>query len=270
MPVEPAEIRPQSLLLRTVRNTLPLMAAILAGLTATGDAQTPEPQSAREKVNPKDGLTYVWIPPGSFEMGCLGGECIINELPKHSVTLTRGFWIGQTPVTQAAYRKVTGTNPSNFKGDRLPVENISWDDAKAFCEIVGLRLPTEAEWEYAARGGLAEARYAPLDQVAWYRGNSKGRTQTVGEKQPNAYGLYDMLGDVWEWVADWYGRYDFERVVDPKGPAKGRHRVFRGGSFDDLSSDVRVSVRDHLVDEDEEGNAHPYADYTIGFRCAGD
>jgi formylglycine-generating enzyme required for sulfatase activity len=253
-----------------VRNTLVLMAAILAALAATSCAQTLESQSARDKVNPKDGLTYVWIPPGSFEMGCLGGECIINELPKHSVILTRGYWIGQTLVTQAAYRKVTGANPSNFKGDQLPVENVSWDDAKAYCETVGMRLPTEAEWEYAARGGLAEARYAPLDQIAWYRGNSKHRTQPVGQKQANPYRLYDMLGNVWEWAADWYAHYDFDSVLDPKGPATGRHRVFRGGSWDDLSSDVRVSVRDHLVADDENGNSHPYADYTIGFRCAGD
>lgn len=242
-----------------------LIAIAVVALAAFSAAQDP----LSHKVSPKDGLTYVWLPPGTFEMGCISGDCLINELPHHKVTLTHGFWIGQTPVTQAAYQKVTGATPSKFKGETLPVENVTWDDAKAYCETVGMRLPTEAEWEYGARGGLEEARYAPLDRIAWYRGNSQDRTQPVGTKLANAFGLYDMMGNVWEWVADWYGHYEFDPAKDPTGPQTGKHRVFRGASFDDMSSDVRVSVRDHLVDEGENGNSHPYEDYTVGFRCAG-
>jgi len=148
------------------------------------------------KVNPKDGLRYVWIPPGTFIMGCSPGddECYDDEKPPHQVTITKGFWIGQTEVTQEAYQRVIGANPSHFRGDELPVENVNWNEARAYCVAVGMRLPTEAEWEYAARGGNASARYGSLDAVAWYRGNSGGKTHLVGQKQKNAYGLYDMPG----------------------------------------------------------------------------
>jgi formylglycine-generating enzyme required for sulfatase activity len=112
------------------------------------------------------------------------------------VTISRGFWIGQTPVTQEAWKRVMGNNPSSFKGSKLPVENISWDDAKRYGEAVGMRLLTEAEWEYAARAGSTASRYGPLDEIAWYDRNSEKKTHEVGGKQPNDWGLFDMLGNV--------------------------------------------------------------------------
>jgi len=221
---------------------------------------------ARTKVNPKDGLTYVSIPPGTFQMGCSpdDSECQNFEKPAHSVTITTGFWIGQTPVTQAAYKKVVGTNPSNFRGDHFPVEEVSWDDAQAYCQGVEMRLPTEAEYEYAARGGVPAARYAPLAGIAWYSANSGETTHEVGQQQANAYGLYDTLGNVWEWVADWSGAYDGAAAVDPTGPPtppNGTLRVLRGGSWDLVASVVRVSYRGWLGPGARGSN--------IGFRCAG-
>ena len=221
---------------------------------------------AKTKVNPGDGLTYVWIPPATFRMGCSSddAQCNGNETP-HSVKLTKGFWIGQTPVTQAAYQKLTGKNPSTFKGDQLPVESVSWDEAKAYCEAVKMRLPTEAEWEYAARGGSTAPRYAPLAQIAWYSANSGGKTHEVGRKQANGFGLYDTLGNVWEWVSDWYGPYDTNDAVDPKGPRTGHVRILRGAAFGLDESFVRVSYRSWY-----DPGYHSWGDgYVNGFRCAG-
>ena len=247
-------------------------------------AQTAHSAVDTNKISPTDGLTYVWIPPGTFRMGCLGPvsegseECLGNELPRHSITLTKGFWIGQTLVTQAAYRRVMGTDRSAFRGDQLPVDTVSWDAAKAFCARVGMRLPTEAEWEWASRGGIAGERYGPLDQIAWYRGNSGGETHAVRQKQPNRYGLYDMLGNVWEWVADWYAPYRQVRpccddpadaAVDPQGPMTGQYRVIRGGSWNDFSADVRMSLRDHPKSARSNEGDRDYDNYSIGFRCAG-
>jgi hypothetical protein len=198
-------------------------------------------------LNPKDGLTYVWIPPGTFMMGCSPGdtECFDEEKPARQVSIAKGFWIGQTEVTQAAYQRVTGKNPSGFKGDRLPVETITWDEAKAYCVAIGGRMPTEAEWEYAARGGVTSARYGTLGDIAWYLENSGGKTHEVGQKQPNAFGLYDTLGNVWEWTADWY--------------EEGKYRSLRGGSWGDYPRSMRVSVR--------LGSPPGLRLYGIGVRC---
>jgi formylglycine-generating enzyme required for sulfatase activity len=125
---------------------------------ARAETQPQRPVQAKPRetrLNPKDGLTYVWVPPGKFMMGCSSGdnECEADEKPAHEVEITRGFWMGQTEVTQAAWKKVTGSDPSHFKGDQLPVEQVSWEEADAYCKAVGLRLPAEVEWEYAARAG---------------------------------------------------------------------------------------------------------------------
>ncbi len=237
------------------------LAAIVVWRVGTA---SPVPAQAKTKVNLKDGLTYVWILPGTFQMGCSpdDSDCKDNERPARAVTLTKGFWIGQTPVTQAAYKKVVGSNPSTFKGDQLPVEQVSWDDAKAYCEGAGMRLPTEAEWEYAARGGSLAARYAPLVRIAWYGGNSSGMTHEVGRKQANGYGLHDTLGNVYEWVADRYEPYSAAGAVDPRGPTTGQFRVVRGAAWYAVASDARVSLR---------YMAQPlYPNYDVGVRCAGD
>jgi formylglycine-generating enzyme required for sulfatase activity len=216
-------------------------------------------------VNPKDGLTYVWIPPGAFVMGCSPGdnECWDDERPSHRLTITKGFWIGQTEVTQAAYQRVMASNPSQFKGASLPVESVSWDDGQAYCQAVGLRLPTEAEWEYAARGGNPAARYSALDAAAWYERNSGAMTHEVGQKAANGYGLYDMLGNVWEWVADWFDEkyYAASPASDPTGPSTGHYRTLRGGTWYDEAMSARASNRFR-----NRPDSHSYG---IGVRCAG-
>jgi formylglycine-generating enzyme required for sulfatase activity len=226
----------------------------------------PEPQpgdAGRTKVNPMDGLTYVWIEPGTFMMGCSPGDndCQGSEKPAHPVTITKGFWIGQTPVTQEAYQRVVGTNPSHFKGAKLPMENVTWNESQAYCQKAGMRLPTEAEWEYAARAGTTGSRYGDIDRIAWYSGNSGNKTHEVMQKQPNPWGLYDMLGNAWQWTADWYGDsyYAPARQRDPIGPASGQYRSLRGGSWDRYPEVVRVSGRGGPVGRS----------YIVGLRCVG-
>lgn len=204
----------------------------------------------KTKVNAKDGLTYVWIPPGDFMMGCSprDSECNDNEKPARPVQIDKGFWLAQTEVTQAAWRKVmSGVNPSNFTSDQLPADIVRWDIAADYCGKIGGRLPTETEWEYAARGGTTGPRYGNLKDIAWYRDNGGWTPHPVGLKQANAYGLYDMLGSVWEWTSDNY---------DPTT------KVFRGGSGSGDSGSVRASSRD--------GGNPTVPIYGIGFRCVGE
>jgi formylglycine-generating enzyme required for sulfatase activity len=201
-------------------------------------------------------------------MGCSSGdnECDDDEKPPHPVTLTKGYWIGQTEVTQAAYQHVISTNPSHFTGEsNRPVEQVNWNEAKLYCETVNMRLPTEAEWEYGARGGDSSARYGPLDKVAWYNANSGHTTHPVAQKQQNGYGLFDMLGNVWEWTVDFYDEkyYASSPRNDPTGPASGQYHTLRGGScYDSLPRLARVSVRLRLGPV---GHS-----YYLGLRCAGD
>jgi formylglycine-generating enzyme required for sulfatase activity len=229
-------------------------------------AANTQTDSAREtKVNPKDNLRYVWIPPGQFTMGCSPGdsECYDDEKPAHRVNISHGFWMGQTEVTQAAYKAVTGKpNPSYFKGDDLPVEQVTWQDAKSYCEAVGMRLPTEAEWEYATRAGSTAARDGNLGDVAWYTGNSFGRTHPVAGSSPNAWGLCDMLGNVWEWCGDWYDHYPAESQQDPTGPKSGTRKIVRGGSWGSDPRFVRVSNR--------LGGEPSNRSVSVGFRCSGE
>lgn len=203
------------------------------------------------KVNQHDGLTYVWVPPGGYMMGCSPGdsECFAWEKPTRQVKIDKGFWIGETEVTQRAYRRVIGKNPSRYRGSDLPVDQLAWDNARTYCETVGLRLPTEVEWEYAARGGTAASRYGSLESVAWYDGNSNDQTHRVATKKPNPFGLFDTLGNVWEWVQDSYER------------SGKKMRILRGASFYNLARDLRVSNRLWALPETDHRN--------MGVRCAG-
>ena len=149
-----------------------------------------------------------------------------------------------------------GSNPSHFGkscGGNCPVENVSWEDAKKFIDKLNAKndgfvysLPTEAQWEYAARAGAAPTSAGELDATAWYGKNADGKTHPAGTKRPNAFGLYDMLGNVWDWCDDWYADYTVAAVTDPKGPDRGKYRVLRGGAWKDNAADVRTTYRGGL------------------------
>jgi formylglycine-generating enzyme required for sulfatase activity len=240
---------------------------LIEGLDAAlTEAEQPlsSPVVSVTRLNPKDRLTYVWIPPGKFTMGCSpeDDEAFDDEKPARDVTITKGFWIGQTPVTQEAYQRVMGKNPSDFKGATMPVESITWFEANEYCRAVGGRLPTEAEWEYAARAGDRHSRYGELESVAWYRHNSEQKTHEVGQMAPNAWGLYDTLGNVSEWTSDWYADNLPSAFVDPAGPPNGQHRALRGGSWCSDSRGARVSLRDWGAP----GGRY----FNFGFRCVGE
>jgi formylglycine-generating enzyme required for sulfatase activity len=228
------------------------------------------------RENPKDGLKYVWIAPASFMMGCSPGdtECDDFEKPLHQVTITKGFWIGQTEVTVGAFKRfaaATGRqmpdapdSTSGWANENMPIVNVSWDDAREYCTWAGGRLLTEAEWEYAARGGSTEARYGNIDEIAWYDSNSGNRAHEVAQKRANGFGLFDMLGNVWEWVNDWYDDkyYQNSPSQDPPGPTSGHARVLRGGSWSVYSEYVRVSGRNDYNPSTRV--------YYLGVRCGGE
>ena len=191
------------------------------------------------------GVKFVLIPAGNFLMGSPQSEGDADEYPRHKVEITEPFYLGIYEVTQAQWQVVMGNNPSHFKGDDRPVDLVSWNDVQEFIRRLNqkegtdkYRLPTEAEWEYACRGG-SETVYcfgdenSRLGEYAWYTRNSGGQTRPVGQKKPNAWGLYDMHGNVWEWCADWYeeGYYRRSPSSDPRGPSSGSGRVLRGGSW---------------------------------------
>ena len=213
-----------------------------------------------------DGMEFAWVPAGEFVMGSTSSEAEDDESPVTRVRISRGYWLGKHEVTQAEWQAVTGTNPAHFSGcGSCPVENVSWDDAQGFIRSLNgraggsrYRLPTEAEWEYAARAGTAGDRYGNVDAIAWYDGNSGDRTHPVGQKAPNAWGLHDMLGNVWELVQDWYGDYPGGAVTDPGGPGSGSYRLGRGGSWFYDARICRASNR---------GNNPPgYGNPHLGFR----
>ncbi|MDR3013754.1 MAG: formylglycine-generating enzyme family protein [Chitinispirillales bacterium] len=214
---------------------------------------------------------YIFMPlieGGTFTMGCTEeqeDDCWDNENPAHQVTLS-SFRIGKYPVTQELWRRVMSGNPSWFNSPRLgrnaeqnPVDNVSWYDAQLFISRLNdttemkFRLPTEAEWEFAARGGLMSRGYKyagsdNINEIAWYLGNtggklSNGATRQVGTRAPNELNLYDMSGNVFEWVNDWYGTYTEKSKIDPQGPLEGINRVFRGGSWSVDAKFCRVSER---------------------------
>jgi len=262
--------------------------------------ETKFPWRVRDK---KSGMEMLLVPPGKFVMGMSHGdlEGDEDEKPAHEVTITKAFYLGKTEVTQEQWVKVMQSNPSKFQESsgptrdaeiqtdidagltkqeaqakvgpdlpntlptaRNPVEKVSWDDCQKFCTATGLRLPTEAEWEYACRAGVHTPRYGELAEIAWMKENSAAALHPVGKKLPNTLGFYDTLGNVWEWCNDYFqGDYYkdcIDGVVDPKGPPSGRNRVLRGGSWGSGSDRCRASGRSV--------NTPVYATSFIGFRSA--
>jgi formylglycine-generating enzyme required for sulfatase activity len=233
------------------------------------------------------GVEFVLIPAGTFMMGTpieqldaiAGGDQdyrnrIEHETPQHQVEISQPFYLGKYPVTQRQWEMVMGATPSRFKGDNLPVERVSWNDVQAFIKKLNeregvdhYRLPSEAEWEYACRAGSTGLYSfgddaARLGEYAWYKENSDEKTHPVGEKKPNTWGLYDMHGNVWEWVQDRYDEnyYQNSLNVDPQGPNAGAFRVYRGGSWSAPALFARSAVRFASLPGVRIGY--------LGFRCA--
>jgi formylglycine-generating enzyme required for sulfatase activity len=241
------------------------------------------PKPGQPRVNPADTLVYNWIPAGMFQMGCVNGDkdCKADEKP-HPVTISKGFWMTSTEVTAEVYSQyAVRTNHPDAKPSQVghkgfatdvPVINVTWEDANAYCKAAGGRLPTEAEWEYAAHGGHPDwifpwEKWDPLkadffDTMKKYAKTISPYTETVPVRKfgaVNGFGLYGMAGNASEWVADWYGPYVAGPVTDPPGPAAGKERVTKGGSWNDPQKYLRISSRD--------AHAPGKPEITIGFRC---
>lgn len=244
--------------------------------TAPKPGATPKGEQGKAgEVRSFSGIEMVWIPPGAFNMGSPANENGRNETegPQHTVTISKGFWLGKYEVTQAQWQAVMGNNPSHFTGDgNLPVERVSWYNCQEFIGRLNakgegaFRLPSEAEWEYACRAGTTTAYYFGddsdrLGDCAWYGANSGKKTHPVGQKKPNAWGLYDMHGNAWEWCQDWYHDSYIGAPTDGsawESPA-GRYRVFRGGSWDNgFTSNCRAAYR--------RSSTPDTSSYRFGFR----
>ena len=220
-----------------------------ASITATG-----QPWRVRDTAT---GIEMLLVPPGSFQMGCLVGSdayaCTNGELPVHQVTLTQAFYLGRFEVTQAQWQTSMGSNPSFFQGHSdsniRPVEQVSWDSIQSFVSATGLRLPSEAEWEFACRAGTPTPFYngstddSSVGSIAWYGLNSNSQTHAVGGKAANGLGFHDMLGNVWEWVNDGYSEYTASAQTNPAGQRDAEYRVVRGGSWLIGTNEVRSSYR---------------------------
>jgi formylglycine-generating enzyme required for sulfatase activity len=221
-------------------------------------------------------LLLVKIPAGTFQMGSPESERFReeNEGPVHPVAISKDFYLGNYEVTQAQWLALMETNPSTQLGDNLPVNRVNWQDAQEFLQKLnelfgesGYRLPTEAEWEYACRAGTTTATYfgdevteEQMADHAWYRGNSEGELHPVGQLQANAWGLFDLYGNVWEWCSDWYGPYTADAVTDPRGPETGEEKVFRGASWMGRFEYLRSADRAKFKPENRQ--------HTGGFRIA--
>ena len=210
----------------------------------------------REYTEPLTGMEFVPVEGGSCLIGCISGRP--HEAPVHKVTVSQ-FFMAKYPVTQHQWNSIMDRNPSHFTGDNLPVEEISWYEIQEFMRRLNTmskmgtyRLPTEAEWEYSCRAG-SQSVYCfgnDLDRLsrhAWFDKNSNGHTHPVGQKKPNAWGLYDMHGNVWEWCQDWYGSYPGKELTNPTGPIRGSHRVNRGGSWSSRSIHCRSPNRNKNI-----------------------
>ena len=229
------------------------------------------------------GIEMVLVPQGTFAMGCTATAtlyCPSAETPVHQVTFDKAFYLGRYEVTQAQWTSQMGFNPSAFQGHadapRRPVDSVDWTGAQAFAAQTGMRLPTEAEWEFACRAGTTTTFHGSpavpngsddlsyLPTIAWYgEGGGGGQTKVVGLKAPNGFGLHDMAGNVWEWTSDWFdpSYYATSPALNPPGPSSGSYRVARGGGFTDQAFYSRASHR-HTI---QPGGS---ALYTVGFRVA--
>jgi formylglycine-generating enzyme required for sulfatase activity len=227
-------------------------------------------------------MEMMLIPPGTFQMGCIMGSsaygCFLHEQPVHQVTLTNAFYLGRYEVTQSQWVAKMGSNPSYFQASNgypdsgsRPVEQVSWNTIQGYLGATGMRLPTEAEWEYACRAGTQTPFHngstddSTVGNLAWFyvntcQGGTGCGTRPVGGKAANGFGLHDMLGNVWEWVNDWYGTYPSSAQTNPTGPVSASYRVIRGGSWGDDTGYVRSSDRYDVTP----GNTY----YFIGFRVA--
>ena len=251
-----------------MKRLLQVTALILALLVATGagagqkKAKKVSNGATETYTDAATGMQFVWVRGGCYMMGDTFNykDAAKNEQPVHEVCLD-GFYMGKYEVTQGEWTEIMGSNPSEFFGERNPVEQVSWDDAQSFIAKLNARsgkryrLPTEAEWEFAARSGGKKELWAgtsnekELTNYAWYNVNSGNTTHPVGQKRPNGLGLYDMSGNVWEWCSDWYSNsgYDDDAIKDkprnPQGPSTGSGRVLRGGSWRDSAGSTRASDR---------------------------
>jgi len=211
------------------------------------------------------GIEMLLVPPGTFMMGASHGDTLAqaSESPAHQVTISSAFYIGRYEVTQAQWHALMDSSPSHFTGDLFPVERVSFKDVALFLKKAGggLTLPTEAQWEYACRAGSTGPTYGDLDLIAWSKDTAGGTTNPVGKTRPNALGLYDTLGNVWEWCSDWYSAdyYSSSPSSDPTGLPSGPYRVLRGGSWEDHASYCRGSQRCYTP---------VYSYYSFGFRSA--
>ena len=226
-----------------------------------------QPKTGQLWTSPS-GIEFVQIPAGSFIMG----SAEFDDATPHQVTISKPFCLGKYSITQREWMLVMGTNPSKFKGDSRPVEQVFWNDCQEFIRKLNARegvnkyrLPTEAEWEYACRAG-SKTKFCfgdgdhILSQYAWFDENSGGETHPVGQLNPNDWGLYDMHGNVWEWCYDWYENYQVRSLTDPSGSSSGSYRVYRGGSLDSLAKSCTSAFRycgDPII-----------RDYDLGFRLA--
>jgi len=232
---------------------------IWKSVEADADAKAAKEKAAAAAAEPvwkSFNTDMVLVQGGTFTMGCTpeqGNDCYREETPTQEVTLN-DFYIGKFTVTLAQWRVVMGNNSSGLISGNLPVEEVSWNEVQEFIKRLNertngnYRLPTEAEWEYAARGGNQSQGYKysgsnNIEEVAWYESNSGKKTHPVGTKKANELGIHDMSGNVYEWVNDWYGEYSGGRLTNPQGPSSGSHRVIHGGSYSTPDRSARVSYR---------------------------
>jgi formylglycine-generating enzyme required for sulfatase activity len=266
--------------LRTVRRNARI--AVPIGLVVLVAAAYPwVSRMMNRRTNAADGQRYVWIPPGEFRLGCSSGdaECEEDERPAGRRVIAKGFWLAATEATAGqwnAFARTKGLPELELESPEevdLPVIKVTRDEAIGYCEGVGGRLPTETEWEYAARGGVGDARYGRLPDIAWYAANSEDVLHRGGEKRPNAFGLYDVLGNVWEWTSNrYFDAYDAEGEEDtdkeweaPREIPSNGYGTVRGGSIHSNANEMRVSNRFGITTD-----LNSVEDPWVGIRCARD